>query len=41
MMGTADDLCDGKLVMVHEGGHSESDVPFFSQTINEMKAELL
>lgn len=27
-MEAADDLCDGKLVLVHEGGYSEAYVPF-------------
>jgi len=28
VMNAADDLCDGRLVMVHEGGYSEVYVPF-------------
>ncbi|MEM7471234.1 MAG: class II histone deacetylase [Pseudomonadota bacterium] len=28
VMEAADDLCDGRLVMVHEGGYSEAYVPF-------------
>lgn len=28
VMAVASDLCDGKLVLVHEGGYSESYVPF-------------
>ena len=28
MMAAADDLCDGRLTLVHEGGYSEVQVPF-------------
>lgn len=35
MMAAADDLCDGKLVMVHEGGYSESYVPFCGHAVIE------
>jgi acetoin utilization deacetylase AcuC-like enzyme len=35
MMRTADRLCGGRLVMVHEGGYSEAYVPFCGQAILE------
>ena len=35
MMAVADELCDGKLVVVHEGGYSESYVPFCGLAIVE------
>lgn len=33
IMGAADDLCDGRLVMVHEGGYSETYVPFCGHAV--------
>ncbi len=33
VMALADDLCDGKLVMVHEGGYSETYVPFCGHAV--------
>lgn len=35
MMRSANDLCDGKLVLVHEGGYSESYVPFCGHAVLE------
>jgi acetoin utilization deacetylase AcuC-like enzyme len=35
MMQAADALCDGKLVMVHEGGYSEAYVPFCGHAVLE------
>jgi acetoin utilization deacetylase AcuC-like enzyme len=35
LMQAADDLCSGKLVMVHEGGYSEAYVPFCGHAIME------
>ena len=34
-METAADLCDGRLVMVHEGGYSEAYVPFCGHAVLE------
>jgi acetoin utilization deacetylase AcuC-like enzyme len=33
VMALADDICDGKLVMVHEGGYSETYVPFCGHNV--------
>ncbi|MFK5998211.1 MAG: class II histone deacetylase [Rhodobacterales bacterium] len=33
VMGAADDLCDGRLVMAHEGGYSEVYVPFCGHAV--------
>jgi acetoin utilization deacetylase AcuC-like enzyme len=33
VMQLADDLCDGRLVMVHEGGYSETYVPFCGHAV--------
>lgn len=35
MMAAADDLCGGKLLVVHEGGYSESYVPFCGHAVLE------
>lgn len=35
VQGVADEVCDGKLVMVHEGGYAESYVPFCSVGVME------
>lgn len=35
LMQAAEDLCQGRLVMVHEGGYSEAYVPFCGQAIME------
>jgi len=35
MMAAADELCEGKLVVVHEGGYSESYVPFCGHAVLE------
>lgn len=35
MMQAAQQLCDGKLVMVHEGGYSEAYVPFCGHAVME------
>jgi len=35
MIEAADDLCDGRLVMVHEGGYSEVYVPFCGHAVLE------
>jgi len=32
-MRAADDLCEGKLVLVHEGGYSEVYVPFCGHAV--------
>ncbi|MDC0738161.1 class II histone deacetylase [Cognatishimia sp. SS12] len=34
-MEAADDLCDGRLVLVHEGGYSEAYVPFCGHAVME------
>jgi acetoin utilization deacetylase AcuC-like enzyme len=36
MMGAAQDLCDGRLVLVHEGGYSEAYVPFCGHRVLEV-----
>jgi len=33
VMAAADRLCDGRLVMVHEGGYSEAYVPFCGHAV--------
>ncbi len=33
LMAAADDLCDGRLVMAHEGGYSEVHVPFCGHAV--------
>lgn len=38
VMNAADKLCDGKLVIVHEGGYSEAYVPFCGLTVIEEMA---
>ena len=38
IMETADDLCDGKLLMVHEGGYSDVHVPFCGHAVLETMA---
>lgn len=38
VMESADDLCDGKLVMVHEGGYSDVHVPFCGHAVLETMA---
>ena len=35
MMQAAEDLCDGKLIVVHEGGYSETYVPFCGHAVIE------
>lgn len=35
IMGAADALCNGKLVLVHEGGYSEAYVPFCGHAVME------
>ncbi len=35
VMRTADELCDGRVVMVHEGGYSEAYVPFCGLAVME------
>ncbi|KPA23183.1 Histone deacetylase-like amidohydrolase [Shimia sp. SK013] len=35
VMAAAEDLCDGKLVLVHEGGYSEAYVPFCGHAVIE------
>jgi acetoin utilization deacetylase AcuC-like enzyme len=35
VMGAADSLCDGKLLLVHEGGYSEAYVPFCGHAVIE------
>ncbi|MDU8927322.1 class II histone deacetylase [Alisedimentitalea sp. MJ-SS2] len=35
MMEVADETCDGKLVLVHEGGYSEAYVPFCGHAVME------
>jgi acetoin utilization deacetylase AcuC-like enzyme len=37
-MAAADELCDGKLVMVHEGGYSEVYVPFCGHAVSARMA---
>lgn len=36
VMGAADRLCDGRLVLVHEGGYSEAYVPFCGHRVMEV-----
>ncbi len=38
IMETAEDLCDGKLMMVHEGGYSDVHVPFCGHAVIETMA---
>lgn len=38
VMGAADTLCDGKLVVVHEGGYSDVHVPFCGHAVVETLA---
>ena len=33
IMSLADDVCDGRLVVVHEGGYSEVYVPFCAHAV--------
>ena len=33
VMDAADDLCDGRLIMAHEGGYSEAYVPFCGHAV--------
>lgn len=35
LMNAADDLCDGRIVMCHEGGYSAPTVPFFGLAVME------
>ena len=35
VMAFADDICDGRLMMAHEGGYSEVDVPFCGHGVLE------
>lgn len=35
LMSSADDLCEGRLVMCHEGGYSRSTVPFYGLAVME------
>ena len=35
VIALADDVCDGKLLMVHEGGYSETYVPFCGHAVLE------
>jgi acetoin utilization deacetylase AcuC-like enzyme len=35
LMAVADEICDGRLVMCHEGGYSASTVPFFGLAVME------
>jgi acetoin utilization deacetylase AcuC-like enzyme len=37
-MQAADELCGGKLVLVHEGGYSEAHVPFCGHAVIAMLA---
>ena len=36
---SADQLCDGKILMTHEGGYSASTVPFLAHAVIETLAE--
>lgn len=38
VMAVADDVCDGKLVMVHEGGYAENYVPFCGHAVLQTMA---
>lgn len=35
LMAAADELCDGRIVMTHEGGYSAASVPFFGLAVLE------
>ena len=35
LMALADDLCEGRIIMCHEGGYSAPTVPFFGLTVME------
>jgi acetoin utilization deacetylase AcuC-like enzyme len=35
MMDVADELCDGRLVLCHEGGYSRATVPFYGLAVME------
>ncbi len=39
MMEAAQDLCDGRLVVVHEGGYSEAHVPFCGHAVIQTLAD--
>ncbi|MDA9980034.1 class II histone deacetylase [Yoonia sp.] len=42
VLALADDVCDGKLLMVHEGGYSETYVPFCGHNVlQEMSGSLI
>jgi acetoin utilization deacetylase AcuC-like enzyme len=38
VMEAADTLCDGRLMMAHEGGYSEVHVPFLAHSVLEAMA---
>lgn len=40
LMGVADEICDGKLVMCHEGGYNAPTVPFFGLAVVEQLSGL-
>ena len=40
IMKVADVLCDGKIVMTHEGGYSAATVPFFAHAVIETMANV-
>ena len=39
LMQSAEEICDGKILMTHEGGYSAATVPFFAHAVIETLAE--
>ena len=39
LMQSADQICDGKILMTHEGGYSAATVPFFAHSVIETLAQ--
>ena len=38
LMKSADEVCNGKILMTHEGGYSAATVPFFAHSVIETLA---
>ena len=39
LMKIADEVCNGKILMTHEGGYSAATVPFFAHSVIETLAK--
>ena len=39
MMAVAEDVCNGRILMTHEGGYSAATVPFFAHAVIETMAQ--